>query len=53
MTSSLPAGHHFFDIPVYPTAADAAAKTNPRVVRQAFDLPPAGTVIVPLAPPAS
>ena len=47
-TTALFPGHYRIDVPTYASAVDAAAKTNARVVSQAFDLP-ADTVDVALA----
>jgi hypothetical protein len=47
---TLPAGQYRIDVPVYPTAEDAMARTNPRSVTQTFELPGTETVVVPLSP---
>jgi hypothetical protein len=46
---ALPDGPYRIDIPVYPTAEDAVARTGARIATQSFALPPlADPVIVPL-----
>jgi hypothetical protein len=46
---ALPAGQYRIDVPVYPTAEDAAARTNARIAAQTFTLPaPDATIHVPL-----
>jgi hypothetical protein len=48
-THPLPDGPYRIDIPVYPTAEDAAARTGARIATQSFALPvPGESVIVPL-----
>ncbi|HEX4404012.1 MAG TPA: hypothetical protein VH560_04240 [Polyangia bacterium] len=50
---NVPAGRYRFSITVYDSAADALARTGPRVVSQDFSLPaPNGVVDVVLAPSA-
>jgi hypothetical protein len=41
----LPYGRYRIDVPVYPTEADALAKTYGRTATQTFDLPVAGDVV--------
>ena len=46
---TLPAGPYRIDVPVYPTAEDAVARTGARIATQSFALPaPADSVMVPL-----
>jgi hypothetical protein len=44
----LPSGHYRIDVPVYPTLADATARTYGRPATQSFDLPVDGMVDVQL-----
>ena len=44
-TTTLPDGRYRIDIPVYPTADDALAKTYARGVTQTFDLPAIGNAV--------
>lgn len=43
--ASLPAGAYRIDVPVYPTADDAVAKTSARTATQSFSLPTAGNLV--------
>lgn len=46
---TLPPGPYRIDVPVYPTAEDAVARTGGRIATQSFVLPaPGNSVIVPL-----
>jgi hypothetical protein len=52
-TQILPAGQYRIDVPVYPTADDAAAKSNGRLVTRTFELPATETIVIPLVPASS
>ena len=52
-TRILPPGHYRIDVPVYPTAEDAAVKANGRLVTQTFDLPAVAPIVIPLIPISS
>jgi hypothetical protein len=43
--ASLPDGRYRIDVPVYPTADDAVAKTSGYTASQSFDLPVAGNLV--------